>query len=430
VRRIQKSAVGFFLLLIGSFLVRFSVSAQKPTEPLRPPQEPIPPQLFGLHFHRLASTTPWPESPQVGSWRLLAAYVDWPNLEPSRKKWDFEKLDLYVKLAEQHHVTVMLPLVFTPQWASSRPDEPSSYAPGNAAEPKVMADWEDYVRTVATRYRGRIQEYEVWNEPNLKEFYTGSIPQLVEMARIAYTTLKEIDPSVTVCSPSPTAKYGVDWLDRYLKAGGRSYADVIGYHFYVNPNAPETMLPLIREVEEVMGRNGVSNKPLWDTETGWAIQNKQSLVKAAPGTGFNSVVLSEELASSYLARSYVLSWASGVSRFYWYSWDNKIMGLTEEDGKTSKLPARAYREAENWLIGARMTSCQSDEAGTWVCEIARDTGYRGWILWNSDRSLDFHVPSDWRARETRSLLGVVQKLAKDQKVPIAQMPVLVENLVR
>jgi hypothetical protein len=413
-----------------------SVSAQKASvvvqiqESLQAPQGTIPLSLFGMHFHRLATTTPWPENEPIGSWRLLAAYVDWPNLEPSRGKYDFEKLDLYLKLAEQHHVTVILPLVLTPQWASSRPNEPSSYAPGNAAEPKDMADWRDYVRTIGTRYKGRVHEYEIWNEPNLKEFYSGSIPQLVEMARIAYTTLKEIDSSNIVCSPSITSAYGVNWLDSYLKAGGKNYADVLGYHFYVNPKPPELMVPLIKQVKAVMQSNGVGNKPLWDTESGWAIQNTQTAVTAATGNGFNSTVLPVDVASAYLARAYILNWASGVSRFYWYAWDDGIMGLTEADGKTIKPPAKAYREIENWLIGARMTTCGTDEAGNWSCQITRDNGYRGWILWNPDHSLDFHIPNDWEAREVRVLSGNTQKLAKKEGVQVGQAPVLIENIIR
>ncbi len=428
--RIERTAASILLALLGFCLVQSPVAAQSRIAPLRPPESPIPLQLFGLHFHRLASTTPWPENLQFGDWRLLDAYVHWPNLEPARDKWDFEKLDLYLNLAQQHRVTVMLPLVFTPQWASSRPDEPSSFVPGNAAEPKDLADWRNYVQTVGTRYKGRIHEYEVWNEPNLKETYTGSIPQLVEMARIAYTTLKGIDPSVTVCSPPATGEYGVDWLDRYLKAGGKNYADVIGYHFYVNPNAPELMVPLIQQVEAVMQRNGIANKPLWNTESGWAIQNTLTVVRPAPGKGYNSVVLSEELSSAYVARGYILNWASGVSRFYWYAWDNKVMGLTEEDGKTTKPPAQAYRELENWLIGAQMRSCSQDETTTWTCEIARDKGYRAWIVWNPNRSLDFQIPRDWQAREARNLAGTLQKLGNDLKVQVGLTPVLIENAVR
>jgi hypothetical protein len=413
-----------------------SVSAQKVSngvqiqESLQPPQATIPLSLFGMHFHRLATTTPWPENEPIGNWRLLAAYVDWPNLEPSRDKYDFEKLDLYLKLAEQHHVTVILPLVLTPNWASSRPNEPSSYAPGNAAEPKDMADWRDFVRTVGTRYKGRIHEFEIWNEPNLKEFYSGSIPQLVEMARIAYTTLKEIDPSNTVSSPPITSGYGVSWLDSYLKAGGKNYADVIGYHLYVNPKPPELMVPLIKQVKAVMQSNGIGDRPFWNTESGWAIQNAQSAVTAASGSGFNSTVLPLDVASAYVARAYILSWASGVSRFYWYAWDDGIMGLTEADGKTLKPPAIAYREVENWLVGSRMTTCGADQVGNWTCQITRDSGYRGWIVWNPDHSVDFHTPNAWEAREERNLSGTAQKLAIGQSIQIGQAPVLIQNSIQ
>jgi hypothetical protein len=418
---------GWTLLAFCSFvLVLPVVMSSDPVVTLQPPAMAIPPGDFGLHFHRLASTTRWPQSIQVGSWRLLAAYVDWPDLEPSRDKWDLKNLDLYLSLAEQYHVEVMLPLVRTPQWASARPDEKSSYALGNAAEPKDMADWQNYVRTIATRYKGRIHEYEIWNEPNLKEFYTGSIQQMVEMARIAYTTLKEIDPTILVCSPSATNQYGVQWLEQYLKAGGAKYADVIGYHFYVNPAPPEEIVPMIDEVEAVMQRDGAAGKPLWDTETGWAIQNADGSVRPAPGKGFNSIVLSPERASAYLTRAYILSWASGVSRLYWYAWDDWITGLTEKDGRTLKSPAHAYAELENWLIGAHMTSCSSDSVGTWICEITRDGGYHGWILWNPNQTFDYDVPAAWSARIVHDLAGQLEPLS-DGKVQIGPTPVLLEK---
>jgi hypothetical protein len=153
-------------------------------------------------------------------------------------------------------------------------------------------------------------------------------------------------------------------------------------------------------------------------------------VQLSGGTSFNKIVLSLDEASSYLARAYVLSWAAGVSRLYWYSWDNGVMGLTEKDGKTPKVPARAYGEVQKWLVGARMASCQPDQAGTWACEITRDHGYRGWILWNPNRSLDFHIPSDWHARKVRSLVSGTQQLAKDQSFRIGSMPILLENEIQ
>jgi len=74
-----------------------------------------------------------------------------------------------------------------------------------------------------------------------------------------------------------------------------------------------------------------------------------------------------------------------------------------------------------------MTSCRSDEAGTWTCEIIRKNGYRGWILWNPNRTIAFHPSSAWQVQQTRDLSAGVQKLSKDQTIQITQTPILLEN---
>ena len=166
----------------------------------------------------------------------------------------------------------------------------------------------------------------------------------------------------------------------------------------------------------------MSHRPLWNTETGWGIQNRLSNV----GIGWYGMPIGMEDASAYVARAYVLLWASGVSRFYWYAWDNKVAGLTEADGKTLKPAATAYAEVENWLVGARLTSCGSDSVGTWTCEVTRDPGYRGWILWNPRRTFEYNVPSVWGVRIVRRLSGQWEPLS-DGKIQIGPTPVLFER---
>jgi hypothetical protein len=400
-------------------------------ERLAPPSDPIPKALFGMHIHHMlrgaAQPTPWPPIP-FGTWRLWDAYVAWPWVEPEKGEWDFANLDKYLSQAEQNRVDVLLPLGLSPTWASSRPEEKSGYGPGYAANPTNLSDWRDYVRTVGTRYKGRVHTYEIWNEPNAKNFWSGSIPQLVELACTAYSTLKMIDPTIQVSSPPATTVSGVDYFDQYLKAGGGKCADVIGYHLYVSPRDPETIVPLVQQLKQIMSRNGVSNKPLWNTETGWPIQNAQSVVKPVPGNGYQSVVLPQDEAASYLARAYILSWASGVSRFYWYSWDAATMGLVDHDGKTLKSPAIAYGEIQKWLIGAQMDSCDTDANGTWTCAISRDGGYRAWILWNPDgrRTFKLSVPSRWNVLRIRDLLGHTSNLAPGASFEVSVMPHLLE----
>lgn len=395
---------------------------------LSPPAKPIPEHLFGMHLHHLLvgarEKTPWP-SVRFGSWRLWGIYLYWSRLESQKDKWDFSAADKYVKMAEQHHVDVLLTLGITPEWASSHPSQRSDFNPGGAAPPKEMTDWRNYVQEVATRYKGRIHEYEIWNEPNLKNYYTGSIPEMVQLAKVAYTTLKRVDPSNVVVSPSATGTAsGLTWLASFLRAGGGKYADIIGYHFYVNPAPPEDMVPLIQRVEQIMTSNGVGNKPLWDTETGWAIQDRQDTVRPEPGGGFNSVVLSENQAPAYVARAYILAWAAGVSRLYWYDWDGDKMGLVELDGKTLKPAAIAYEQVQNWMVGAQMKTCVRGRNGIWVCLLAQPNNHRSRIIWRPDKKQTFLIPKDWNVREVRTLDGRTIIPPADGVVTIGPSPVL------
>ena len=121
------------------------------------PPQIVPRVSFGMHMHRVDAGTPWPNIP-FGTWRLLDAYVNWLNLQPARDRWDFAKLDRYVSLAENARVEILLPLAYAPAWAPARPTEPGPYGPGTAAEPANLEDWRNYVRTVASRYRGRSRQ--------------------------------------------------------------------------------------------------------------------------------------------------------------------------------------------------------------------------------------------------------------------------------
>jgi len=351
------------------------------------PADPIPASYFGLHIHRAVSTLRFPQAavwPSVGfaGWRLWDAGVAWPQLEPSPGTWHFDELDHYVALADSHHVEILLTLALSPTWASARPEEPSGYAAGNAAEPKSMTDWRDYVRTVATRYRGRIRQYEIWNEPNLKQFFTGDIETMVRLVAVADTVLKEVDSNNVLVSPPATTYRGVRWLDAFLAAGGGRYVDVIGFHFYVSPQPPEAMAPLIDSVWAIIHRNNLDRKPLWNSETGWFIANRETLV-APVGTGndFRSKVLTDSEASAYVARAFTIAWAHNVRRFYWYAWDNTAMGLTEADGQKAKAPATAYSVIHDWLVGRQMISCRPDSTGTWVADLIPPQGGHEFLVW-------------------------------------------------
>jgi hypothetical protein len=376
-----------FLILIGALLgSTFAADLQTP-------KVAIPRSYFGLHIHHLASPapTPWPSIP-VPQWRLWDANVTWPDLEPSKGQWRFEKLDGYVSLAQQHSTGILLTLGGSPVWASARPNVLSNYYPGFTAEPANIEDWRTFVRTVASRYKGRIQAYEIWNEPNLEEFWTGTTDQMLTLTKEASQIIRSVDPNAIVVSPAATAEYGIPWVAEFLKKGGGQYVDVIGFHFYVNPHTllPEDMVPIIQRVRQVISDNGLGNKPLWNTETGWLEPAR-----------FDS----DELAAGFLARAYILSWAAGVQRFYWYAWDNRSMAIVtyKKDEHTITPAGYAYNVMEQWLVGARIDGCTESADHSWTCQLNR-SGKKEWIVWNPQASRKFDVPGAWNVKSATPLL--------------------------
>jgi hypothetical protein len=412
--KLIQSRVCVGVLLVIPLMIGIGGSVESSSENLRPPSIPIPATFFGMHIHRAPLTTPWPSVP-FKAWRLWDTHTTWAQLEPEKGEWDWRMLDRTVALADSHQVEVLYTMGRSPKWASSRPQEVGenpNAPPGGMAEPKNLEDWRNYVRTVATRYKGRIKAYEIWNEPNLPNFYSGTPEAMLNLAREAYSVLKQVDPGITVVSPSAVGPTGLPWLEKYLALGGGNYADVIGYHFYVRGQDPEVMLDFIRQVREIASKYGVAAKPLWNTESGWLQPYR----------------IEPEDGPAYVARAYILNWAGGVSRFYWYAWDNQgaRVRMTESDEATATSTARAYAELQQWLIGARMESVER-RGGAWVCQLSRD-GVASWIIWNPDRKTAFDLPGSFDADDVRKLSGVTAKFS-GRRVDIGPEPILLEKSV-
>jgi Glycosyl hydrolases family 39 len=402
------------MLICAGFCVVWSMlSPSTQNIEIIPPSEPIPTSFFGTHIHHLVSPdgknplTRWP-AVNVPEWRLWDARVTWPDLEPKKGEWRFNVLDKSIEMAEVHHTEVMLTLGFTPAWASARPEERVGYNLGWAAEPKDIADWRNFIQTVARRYKGRVRIYEIWNEPNLKNHYwTGSVEQMVALVHAAHDIIKDIDPGAIVVSPSATSESGISWLSEFLSKGGNQYVDVIGYHFYVNPSHPESLIGFVEKIRQVMRANGVEARPLWDTESGWMTHE----------------TIPEDLGAAYLARSYILHWAEGIRRFYWYAWDNNKFSVEalRPDGDLTAA-GESFGTIQDWLVDARMDWCRQDPIHTWMCQIER-RGSKGWLVWNPDGTRPFVPPGSWHIHTVLPLIGVAHGLDANDSVvgPIPQL---------
>lgn len=349
---------------------------------------PVTKDFFGLAISRSDPQQPWPDVP-FGSWRLWDAYVTWPHLEPRRGQWDFGTLDRLVAEAAAHEVKPLLVLAHSPAWASARPNERSAYKPGYAAEPARIEDWRDYVRTVGMRYKGRITEYQVWNEPSDKSHFTGSVAQLVELTCEAQRILKGIDPANKLVSAgSAGGGRHIQYLDDFLAGGGARCVDVVAHHFYVPRFGPEAMVPLIREVKQVMTKRGVGGLPLWNTETGWWIANTDGTPDhdMVSKGGWRKLDADVE-AGSVIERAFLISRAEGVERFYWYAWTNRY-GWSLTDAIGNPKPATKYwSKVFDLMINQQILDCGQVAAGDFFCNLSSSGGKGARVTWHDADSL-------------------------------------------
>jgi hypothetical protein len=154
------------------------------------------------------------------------------------------------------------------------------------------------------------------------------------------------------------------------------------------------MIPYIQTVEAIMRGNGIGNMPLWNTEVGW---------------GKPSPFPSDELGAAYLARTYLLNWAAGVRRVYWYDWSGITGGFLslltlETDGSTVKPAGTAFGVIQKWLTGAVMNWCEQDANQTWSCQL-KVHGTPQWVVWNANQSTCFAPPAGSAVKNVTPLLS-------------------------
>jgi hypothetical protein len=354
---------------------------------------------------------PWPSTP-VGTWRLWGqAGTTWAYLEPAKGVWDFDLLDAAVAAAEANGTEPTLTLGQTPPWASSQPLVSGAYGVGAAGMPANIQDWIDYVLTVAIRYKGRVRIYEIWNEPNDPNSFSGTMAQMVELTETAQTVLKAVDPDIEVVSPAPCI---VGWLGQFLAAGGGRYVDVIGYHQYSMGAAPEDDARVLADLRTVLAGAGMSAKPLWITE----------------GAAGDETVTDPDAAMGLLVRKYVIDLTYGAGQLDWFAWGpgtEYCLGTTEADGMTATLAGMGLAQLESWLDGAAVNSVTVGSNGVYAVKLKQANGKPAYIVWSTKGKAVWTVPRGFAVERSIPLSGNSAAAVQVGTIAVTAEPVLIEG---
>ena len=205
--------------------------------------------------------------------------------EPYRSAWD--KYDQIVTLSEQYELNIIARLEAPPRWSRHDGDTRGAFGP-----PDQLTDYSDYVNTVVTRYKGRIQFYQIWNEPNIyPEWGNQKVDpaEYTELLCMAYQAVKNADPDAVVISGAmaPTVEMGtwntgyqgnnmmdVIFLQRMYDAGAAECFDIMAVNDYMLWSGPTDRRMRVTQVNysrplwvrDVMVANGDAGKAIWISE--------------------------------------------------------------------------------------------------------------------------------------------------------------------
>lgn len=310
----------------------------------------VPSDFLGMHFHKIYNnTTKWPTNLTPSFVRSHDGGLRWQEINTSSTVYNWSYLDNWLLQVEQRGCMPIFTVYGTPSWASARPSEASAYGiNGLAAEPANMADLAAFVTAVASRYGTRIKYYEVWNEPNLTDFYTGTKAKLVDMVKTVSVAVKAVNPNAKVICPAITSftenagNNGEIYLTTLLTqqdtaATGTmlNWIDIVGIHLYRNAQT----VPLFKTVQRIkntLTAGGYGSFDIWDTENG--------ILSPYPN------LFSSDDHAKIMKRKIVAVACSGIKKMGWYSYDNGLMGFINND-----TVIEAYEDVQAKICGAIIT---------------------------------------------------------------------------
>ena len=404
-----------------------TVGLQKP----HAKNHPVPHWFFQMETHGIK---PWPSVP-INGLRLWDTGTKWSDLNPSDGVYNWAQLDKWLGAAKEHGTTeILYTLAMTPRWASSNPNDTTCrYSPGACDAPDDLnpdgtgtnKHFKDFVRALATHANGRIQYWELWNEPAMSFYWAGTFPQMVRMAQDARTIILGIDPKAKLLTPPNGAEntWVQRWWQNYAAAGGLQYADIAALHggpktdCTIAPDATK-FITIVQNLRAILAAYN-QGKPIWDTESNW-------------GNPAKNCFSDQDLQAAFLAQFYMFHRSMEVVRLYWYSYSDPSTGQLFDTTKNELTKGGvAYQQVHEWMIGKTLTGCSANNT-VWTCHFTNSHGYLGEALWDTSQTCSHGqcqtVPHtvDNGYGHYRTLSGETLAI-KNHEVPIGAKPILVEK---
>lgn len=256
------------------------------------PQPSVRPPHYAVHTLYLDDTTA--RLAAEAGFDTIVQVFPWRDLNPDRGRTTWHAADDMVRNAQRYNLNLVVRLDMPPDWAKRD---------AAAGVPFDLPAYADFVTAVASRYRGLILGYIIWNEPNLAAEWSrsgGNLPDhylrydgwvadpadYVGVLGVAYQRIRQADPDALVVGGglaptnenSPRAMDDRLFLEGMLQAGAAACLDILAVHDYGYGLSPDSdrmaqdglNLARITFLHDILLAHDAA-LPVWITELGYTI---------------------------------------------------------------------------------------------------------------------------------------------------------------
>jgi len=176
-----------------------------------------------------------------------------------------------------------------------------------------------FAEAAAKRYAGKGILWEIWNEPNIKQFWRPrpSVDDYCKLVEETAPRIKKADPSGLVVAGA-TSTIPFNWLQECFKKGLLKWIDVLSVHPY-RSQPPETVIKDYARLRELVTRYVPNRDP--------ASREPKKIPIISGEWGYSNLNwdktrLSNDQQAQYLVREFLINLYQDIPVSIWYDWCN------------------------------------------------------------------------------------------------------------
>ena len=342
---------------------------------------------------------------------MIRSWPEWQGVQPRQGEWNWQAVDGRLASARRNGLEPLGIFGYFAKWASVH---------GSTRQHplKDMAYWREYVARTVERYKDNVRYWEIWNEFNTPGFGGNGTPaDYAALVSHAYDAAKRVDPEAQI--GISCASVDVGFFEDAIQAGAAGKFDFVCVHPYEHLGSAlrgrETVFLTIADtVRDMLARNDQpTDIPIWVTEIGH---------KAKTGNAE-----SERQQAEALAKAYLLSFAQGIERVFWFEGKGDVykMGILRKDW--TPRPSYIVLDALTDALGPM------PEPIGWYNPTGKSYGFAFagenepvlamWAISEKGDTIRFDAPV-----VVRDMAGNETRLATDRDLQLKRMPVLLTDL--